>query len=162
SVLVQTLPIRPAIDPETFAMKLVAPKNATAAPPDYLARADKNFWLKKLEPSGLYVQINQCVNDGERTLDRLAEELGQAIRADKPRNLVVDVRLNNGGDYSKMLGVLKVLFAFETSRPDARLFVLMGRNTLSAAENVISTIDQFGGATFVGEPSGSKPNHVGD
>jgi hypothetical protein len=108
------------------------------------------------------VQMNQMVDEKTKTLRQFAEELDRTLKSAKPRNLIVDVRLNNGGNYNLTLPVVKVIFSFEKSRPDARLFVIDGRNTLSAAQNFISTLDQFGGVIFVGEPSGSRPNHVGD
>jgi hypothetical protein len=150
------------IDPDKVIFKLVAPKLATAPPPDYLSHLEQNFWIKSVDPNSLYVQMNQMVNQQEKTLQQFAEELNHTIMGGKPRNVIVDVRLNNGGNYELTLPVLKVLLAFEKTRPDARLFVIDGRNTLSAAQNFISTLDQFGGVIFVGEPSGSKPNHVGD
>src|SRR5262249_34968961 len=128
SVSVHKLPVLPAIDPDRLAMKLIAPKGSSVPPPDYLSRLDKNFSLKKLDPATLYVQINQCVDERDRTLDQFAGELGRAIRTDRPRNLIVDVRLNNGGNSEKMLGILKELFAFEVSQPGNRLFVIQGRN----------------------------------
>ncbi len=46
--------------------------------------------------------------------------------------------------------------------PHARLFVIEGRNTVSAAQNFISALDEMGTPIFVGEPSGSRPDHIGD
>lgn len=154
--------IQGPIDPDKVIFKLIAPKHAATPPPDYLSHPEKNFWIKDLNENTLYVQMNQMVNEQTKTLRQFAEELDRALKNAKPRNLIVDVRLNNGGNYNLTLPVLKVIFSFEKSRPDARLFVIDGRNTLSAAQNFISTLDQFGGVIFVGEPSGSRPNHVGD
>jgi len=161
SVTTQRLQTLPAIDPEKLAMKLIAPRVSTAPSPDYLSHLDKNFWLKSLDDATLYVQINQCLDEEKETLDQFADTLDHAVKTGKPHNVILDVRLNNGGNYSKMFGVLKVLFSFERE-PNARLFVIAGRNTLSAAQNFINAIDQFGAAVFVGEPSGSRPDHVGD
>jgi tetratricopeptide (TPR) repeat protein len=160
SVLVPFIP--GPIDPDKIVFKLVAPKHVDVPPPDYLSHLNQNFWVKNLNKNTIYVQMNQMVNEQNKTLQQFAEELHHAIKNMKPQNLILDVRLNNGGDYNLTLPVLKVVFGFEKSRPDARLFVIEGRNTLSAAQNFISTLDQFGGVIFVGEPSGSKPNHVGD
>jgi C-terminal processing protease CtpA/Prc len=151
-----------AIDPDKLQMKLIAPVNASGPPPDYLSHLDRNFWLKKLDDSTLYVQFNQFVDEPSKTLDRFAIELHHAVMEHAVRNVVVDLRLNNGGDYSSTLSILKALFAFEMGRPDSRLFVVVGRNTESAAQNFASTLDEFGHVIIVGEPSGSKPNHVGD
>ncbi len=38
----------------------------------------------------------------------------------------------------------------------------MGRNTFSAAQNFINRVERWTDATFVGEPSSSSPNFVGE
>jgi tetratricopeptide (TPR) repeat protein len=160
--IAEVTPLQGPLDPEKLPLKLIAPKKSAAGPPDYLAHLHKNFWLRSLGHDLLYVQINQCRDQSTKTLDQFAGEMDEAIATQKPRNLVVDVRLNNGGDYESMFGVAKCILRFEKSRPDARLFVIIGRNTLSAAQNFISLLDVMGNPIFVGEPSGSRPNHTGD
>jgi hypothetical protein len=150
------------LDPEKLPLKLIPPRKAAAPPPEYLAHLNENFWLSPTSGDLLYVQINQCHDQADRTLDRFAEEIDAAVNAKRPRNLVVDMRLNNGGNYEAMFGVAQSILRFEKSRRDARLFVIIGRNTLSAAQNFIGLLDQMGQPIFVGEPSGSKPNHAGD
>jgi len=163
SVAKVSVPVLPGpIDPDKIPFKLIAPKHAAAPPPDYLSHLDQNFWKKRLDQNTLYVQMNQMMDRQGQTLKQFADELDETIKSTKPKNVIVDVRLNNGGNYDLTLPLLKVLFGFEQSLVDARLFVIAGRNTLSAAQNFISTLDQFGGGIFVGEPSGSKPNHLGD
>jgi tetratricopeptide (TPR) repeat protein len=150
------------LDPEKLPLKLIAQKGVNGLPPDYLAHLDQNFWLKNLDPETLYVQINQCHDRPGRTLPKFASEMDGAVKATKPQNLVIDVRLNNGGDFESMFVIVKSIVAFEKSRPDARLFVIIGRNTLSAAQNFVSMLDQLCDPIFVGEPTGSRPNHAGD
>ncbi|MCZ6726668.1 MAG: hypothetical protein O7A98_04860, partial [Acidobacteria bacterium] len=43
-----------------------------------------------------------------------------------------------------------------------RTYVLIGRTTFSAAGNLVTKLANETEAVFVGEPSGSKPNHYGD
>jgi hypothetical protein len=43
-----------------------------------------------------------------------------------------------------------------------RLFVIIGRRTFSAAMNCASLLELHTPATFVGEPTGSRPNFVGE
>ena len=38
----------------------------------------------------------------------------------------------------------------------------MGRETFSAAQNLLTDITKYTNAILVGEPSGSKPNHIGE
>jgi hypothetical protein len=45
---------------------------------------------------------------------------------------------------------------------DGHLFVIIGRDTFSAAVNTVSLLEQHTQATFVGEPPGSPPSFVGE
>jgi hypothetical protein len=47
------------------------------------------------------------------------------------------------------------------NRP-GHLFVVIGRRTFSAAQNAVSQLEAHTNATFVGEPTGSRPNFVGE
>ena len=46
--------------------------------------------------------------------------------------------------------------------PEHRIYVLMGRNTFSACQNFTNRVERWTDATFVGEPSSSSPNFVGE
>lgn len=47
-------------------------------------------------------------------------------------------------------------------RGDLKVFVVIGRHTFSAAQNTATLLDRHTDAVFVGEPSGSRPNFVGE
>jgi hypothetical protein len=42
------------------------------------------------------------------------------------------------------------------------LYVIIGRGTFSAAQNTATAIERETSAIFVGEPSGSRPNFIGE
>lgn len=46
--------------------------------------------------------------------------------------------------------------------PKGKIFVIMGRGTFSAGQNLLTDITKYTNPILVGEPSGSKPNHIGD
>jgi uncharacterized protein (DUF2267 family) len=68
--------------------------------------------------------------------------------------------LNNGGEASKADELLRTLIAADTL--GVRLAILTSRMTFSAAQTFAARIDQWTGAVFVGQPTGSKPNHYGN
>lgn len=45
---------------------------------------------------------------------------------------------------------------------DNRIYLITGRNTFSAAQNFVNRVEQWTDAIFVGEPSASSPNFVGE
>jgi hypothetical protein len=54
------------------------------------------------------------------------------------------------------------MVGFEQASPRNRIYVITGRNTFSAAQNFISRVERWTDAVFVGEPSASRPNFVGE
>jgi tetratricopeptide (TPR) repeat protein len=74
---------------------------------------------------------------------------------------VLDIRSNGGGNnYLNLpitLGMIK-------SRVNKRgnLFVIIGRETFSAAQNTVNELEKYTNAIFVGEPTAANPNHFGD
>jgi hypothetical protein len=74
------------------------------------------------------------------------------LGAGGPRNLILDLRHNPGGSSSMYAELLRTMISFSTL-PDRRLYVLIGRNTYSAAANLITELEQLAAAVFVGEAS---------
>ncbi len=66
---------------------------------------------ENLDESTLYVQLNQMADDPDKTLEQFARELTSRVQAGKVRDVIVDVRLNNGGNYEATLPVIDALGA---------------------------------------------------
>jgi C-terminal processing protease CtpA/Prc len=56
--------------------------------------------------------------------------------------------------------MIKTVINFEVMNPKGKIFVLIGRETFSAAQNLLTDITKYTNPIIVGEPSGSKPNHI--
>jgi hypothetical protein len=102
----------------------------------------------------LYVAYNQTTYAG-----LIPTRLLRLARSPKVRRVILDLRLNGGGDntsYGSLLGALR-------SRSISRkLVVLTSRVTFSAAGNLAADIDRSTRARFVGEATGGSPNNYGD
>ena len=157
-------PLPGPVDPEQINVKLIPAKVKDAPPPPaYLRRMAENYWFEKL-PDGktVYLQFNQVQNQAGESLESFALRLRGFLAENGIANLIVDVRHNNGGEATLLRELYRTMVNFEITRPDARVYVLVGRNTFSAAQQFISYLDHMTGAVFAGEPSGSKPNRAGD
>lgn len=122
----------------------------------------ENHWEQALpERSALYVQVNQVLNDKAETLPAFGVRLWSVLEAQKPKNLILDLRHNTGGSTSLYPELLRTVIAY-TRIPARKLYVLIGRNTYSAAGNFITDLERLANPIFVGEASSECCNLNGD
>jgi len=132
------------------------------APPAYLISVAENFWTKSLPDDVLYVQFNQVEDSPRESLAAFAMKLDKVLADTKPRTVIVDVRHNNGGNLDLLPPLLSAFQRYEQANKRGRIYILMGRNTFSAAQVFIAQMDRYTNAIFAGEPSSSRPNFVGE
>ncbi len=153
-------PIPPPSSPRV--PKLI-PSRLPGAPPAplYLQKVAVSYWTKELpEANTLYVQFNQQVDAPEESLAAFAERLGRHLGETKPRSVIVDVRHNNGGEGHLGDSLIESLAQYHEA--GGQVFVITARSTFSAAQIFISRLEARIRPVFAGEPSGSKPNFVGE
>ena len=109
----------------------------------------------------LYVQFNQVRNEEKQTLAAFGTRLNEIIRASRPRNIVLDMRVNAGGSTATYANLLRALTAFSID-PRNQIYVLIARRTYSAASNFITELEHLGDPIFVGEPASQCCNLNGD
>jgi hypothetical protein len=133
-----------------------------AEPPLHLSNLDVPFWFAYLESDRvMYVQFNSVRDDPAESLERFASRLSAAIAREQPSKLVLDVRWNGGGNTFLVMPLLHMIIGSPMNRRGA-LFVITGRGTYSAAQNFSTLLWRHTQATFVGEPTGSSPNFIGE
>jgi hypothetical protein len=145
--------------PKLFPSRL-AEKNP---PPLYLTNVPENFWFRWLkERNILYFQFNQVEDKSDETLDSFGKRFGDTLLNSKPHLLIIDVRHNNGGNLTLLNSLMDGIIRFERENPEAKIVIMTGRNTFSAAQVFISMMNKNTHALFAGEPSSSSPNFVGE
>ena len=90
-----------------------------------------------------------------------AESLRTRVSNPKVKRVIVDVRLNPGGDNTAYRSLLDVLRGRLVNHP-GRLVLLTGRVTFSAAGNFAAEVDARTRARIVGEAAGGSPHNYGD
>lgn len=143
--------------------KLRPPKASSANTPTYLQRVDENYWYKPIpEIHSIYFQFNQVRDKGrDDTLAAFSDALLDSLLADSIKNLIIDVRHNNGGNNRLLTQLVNNLVVFD-NEPDTQIYIITSRGTFSAAQNFINRVELLTDAIFVGEPSSSRPNFVGE
>ena len=131
--------------------------------PLYLKNLNPNYWFEYLpESKTVYFQFNQVVNDKAETLAAFSERLFKFINENAVEKLVIDMRWNNGGNTFLNPPLQLGLIRNEKINQNGKLFIIIGRRTFSAAQNFITFCDRNTNTIFVGEPSGSSPNFIGE
>jgi hypothetical protein len=145
-------------------IRKLRPSPAANGPiPTYLLNIDKNYWLKPLpENAALYFQFNKVRDMKDESLASFSSRLHERLSTGEVRHLIIDVRHNNGGNNGLLRPLIRTLVAFEMASAENRIYVITGRNTFSAAQNFINRVEAWTDAVFVGEPSSSSPNFVGE
>ena len=143
--------------------KLGPPNAGDPTTPLWLQRVQENHWLTKVpDMNTVYAQYNQVRNAREQTVLQFATKVTAALKESSSKNLIVDVRLNNGGNRIFNTPLLLAMAAFKQESPDHRVFIITGRGTFSAAQVFISQAEWMVNPIYVGEPSSSRPNFIGE
>lgn len=120
-------------------------------PPLFLSHMLDVFWQQPApEHDALYVQLNNVMDAPKESLTDYGKRLWTLLDQQRPKNLVLDLRHNNGGDSTTYVELLRTVIAF-SSTPGHKVYVLIGRRTYSAAANLVTDLDRLVSPTFVGE-----------
>jgi hypothetical protein len=128
---------------------------ADQALPLYLQSAKKLFVTAPLGNNGLYIGISHNADGDEEKIGAFLHDAEVQIRAQNPAYIVVDMRMNGGGDYTTTYDFGSRLPAMA---PAARIYVLTSSYTFSAAITTTAFIKQAGGdrVLIVGSPVGDR------
>jgi hypothetical protein len=119
------------------------------------SRPSEGFWY-------VYLPASRAVYCRFASYDRIAQNalaLLDFVRRKQPAKLVVDMRANGGGDFNDGLNDLILpIAALPQINRAGRLFVLVDRNTFSAAMANAAQFREYTHALLVGEVIGERPN----
>jgi tetratricopeptide (TPR) repeat protein len=133
------------------------------SPPLYVRHMDRAQWFEYLpEHKTVYFQFNGVRDEPMEPLARFTERLLKFVDEHDVERLVIDMRWNNGGNTFLGQPLLLGLIGNKKVNQRGKLFVIIGRRTYSAAQNLATSFERFTQATFVGEPTGSSPNFIGE
>jgi C-terminal processing protease CtpA/Prc len=124
----------------------------------YVAHDDEALWMRTIDGGrAVFVGYNSVTV----STDGAAKRLLSLVSRPKVRRVIVDLRLNGGGDNTTMWPLVEALRNPRVNRT-GRLYVLIGRATFSAAGNFAAELDRSTRAIFVGEPTGGGVKMYGD
>lgn len=131
--------------------------------PPHLRNRDLPFWFEHRRDDDLvYFQFNAVRDHPAETFAAFCDRLFGLLDDRDVGRLVIDMRWNGGGNTLLTQHLLHHLIASKRLSRRGALFVIIGRLTFSAAQNTATAIERETSAIFVGEPTGSRPNFIGE
>ncbi len=131
--------------------------------PFYLKYLNKIYYYEYLpDQKTVYVRHSQIQDDPEENTPAFYDRVFEFIENNDVERLVIDVRLNGGGNNYKNKDVITRIIRSEKINQPGKLFVIIGRRTFSACQNLINELDSYTNTIFVGEPSSENINFYGD
>ena len=156
--------VDPVWPPDTD-ISLITPKgwpDAHSGPaPMWLAAPLDLYRLVELPArNAIYVQLNMVTDQKAENLTQFGERILKRSEAINPKAIILDLRLNTGGNGDLRTGFIKSMIRAEDA--DTKLFVLTARGTFSASQFMLDDLDRLTTAVFIGEPASSRPTGYGD
>jgi hypothetical protein len=132
--------------------------------PLWLEHTNKAYWYRFL-PGGeiLYIQFNEVADQqGAAPIAKFFPLLIKEADEKKVERVVLDVRLNGGGNNELNRPIWHALLKSDRLNRKGKLWVITGPKTFSAATSLVDELELNTHATFIGQPTGESPNQWGD
>ncbi len=123
--------------------------------PIYLRHSSNLFSLEAAPERGLYIGLSHNGDADESPIGVFLEGALTRVRSERPAYVVIDMRMNGGGDYT-------TTYAFAQALPQAAngapIYVFTSAWTFSAAITTVAALKTAGGdqVIIVGEPVGDR------
>jgi Peptidase family S41 len=132
--------------------------DAARTPPLYRQRLDEPLWYTYLQESET-VYFNFKGYPSRTAFKNFSQDLFAFIDKNPVKRLVVDLRQNGGGDFTRGREyIVNEIKKRDRLNRRGRLFVVIGRWTYSAGMANAADFRKETNAILVGEPTGGRPN----
>ncbi|MFL6278155.1 MAG: S41 family peptidase [Blastocatellia bacterium] len=151
-----TLELKPiSVLPDAGGVSRLSLRPAVKEEPLYRQRPAEPFWVTYLPDSQtVYANFRSYNGLGEN-----AKKLFELIDHQPTKKLVIDMRQNGGGDFTKVRrDLIPGIKQRAAINKPGHLFVIIGRATFSAAMSNAADFKKDTRAILVGEPTGERPN----
>ncbi|PRX57893.1 S41 family peptidase [Flagellimonas meridianipacifica] len=131
--------------------------------PLYLDQLDKLYFLEYLpKEKAVFVRLSQIEDDPNERMESFYSRLFDFIEKEEVEKLIIDVRLNGGGNNFKNRSLVTKIIENKKINTVGSLFVIIGRRTFSACQNLVNELHNYTNTIFLGEPTSENINFYGD
>jgi len=153
----------PQKDKAVYAMN----DDCTKALPLYLSHLNEGgysgsyYWYTWLpDQETIYLQISNNMDKPDDPFNAFCKRMFHDLDSLKAKKLIVDVRLNGGGNHFEM-PLIKGIIARPKIDSEGNLFLITSRRTISASQHLTTQMEIYTNAVIIGEPTAARPNMAG-
>ncbi len=110
----------------------------------------------------LYVRHSAVQDEQNETIADFFTRVFRFIDSADVEKFVLDIRLNGGGNNYLNKPVITGIIAARKINRKGHFFIITGKETFSAAQNLTNELEKYTEAIFVGEPTSENVNFYGD
>lgn len=136
--------------------ELVAIEESHEAVPAYFTNIEDNYSVQLIDDD-IFIQYTSAFDMPLYPLTTLLDDVQFIIDNNQVDKVIVDLRFNLGGLVDHFVPVIQFLADSDFNDSDD-LFVITGRQTFSSGVGATYSFSELTEATFVGMPTGGKPN----
>lgn len=126
-----------------------------------LLNCKRNYCSERIHSGDtLYMNI-RAMRDDETSFAEFVEQSFASIENEPVKNLIIDLRLNRGGNGSLRWPLIYKLAEHRLNSSNT-LVVLSSNKIFSAGMMLAVDLEKHSNAVFIGENTGSSPNHYGE
>lgn len=164
SVRISPEPVSRAMTRRSFRPGYVYANTKSKTPtPLYQQELEKPLTFESLDDAkAIYFGFHAVAENNGQSFADFIDLMKNRIAEKNAEYLIIDMRLNGGGNTGLVRPLIDALIKDERINRPGHLYVIIGRETFSAAQNTVNLLESNTHATFVGEPTGSRPNFVGE
>ncbi len=127
--------------------------------PLYRTRNEDIYWFTELEGEhAVYMQFSAVQHREGDHFSKFARVITNYIDAHDIGCLIIDIRMNGGGDGSIVNHFIREISKHDVINQEGHLYVITGRETFSAALMFTVRMERRTNALFAGEPGAGRPN----
>lgn len=131
--------------------------------PLYLKNLNKVYFFEYLQKEKtVYVRHSRIANDSEENTETFYKRVFDFVENNDVDKLIIDVRLNGGGNSYLNKPIITGIIETKKINTIGSLYVIIGKRTYSAAQNLVNELHNYTNAIFVGEPTAENVNFWGD
>ena len=121
---------------------------------------EKLYYIERKKDS-LVIRYNSCSENDKYDIEKFAKQISNFMYSYKPKNIIIDLRINGGGNNGLYPDILKKIKLYQMINSNTSIKLLIGQPTYSSGgDAAYLTIKELDNVEIIGKGSGFPVNRM--